>query len=108
MDKIEIKEFDGQNEEAIEMAFYGFYPTPGDVDSIKKLAPYFKDDTSFVLYANNKPVSAIICKPIPQNVRGTIKSMCGVQNVATYPEARNKGYSKKLMDKSFEHMKKKD
>ena len=105
MDKIEIKEFDGQNDEAIEMAFYAFYPTPGDVEGIKKLKHYFKDDTSFILYENGKPVSAIICKPIPQNVRGVIKPMCGLQNVATNPEARRKGYSKQLMIKSFEHMK---
>ena len=108
MDNIEIKEFVGQEDEAIEMAFYAFYATPGDVESIKKLAPYFKDDTSFILYADSKPVSAIICKPIPQNVRGTIKTMCGIQNVATNPEARRKGYSKILMIKSFEHMKEKD
>lgn len=108
MDKIEIKEFDGQNDEAIKMAFYAFYPTPGDVESLTKLKSYFKDDTSFILYENGKPVSAIICKPIPENVRGVIKPMCGLQNVATEPEARRKGYSKKLMIKSFEHMKEKN
>ena len=57
MDKIEIREFQGQEDEAIEMAFYAFYPTPGDVEKIKKMAPYFKEDTSFVLYENEKPVS---------------------------------------------------
>ncbi|MCE7742090.1 MAG: GNAT family N-acetyltransferase [Candidatus Heimdallarchaeota archaeon] len=108
MEKIEIIEIDGQNDEAIEMAFYAFYPSPGDVDTIKKMKPYFKDDTSLILYEDDKPVSAIICKPIPQNVRGIIIPMCGLQNVATDPEARRKGYSKKLMHKSFEHMKKKD
>ncbi len=108
MDNIEIKEFQGQDDEALEMAFYAFYPTPGDVEKIKKMAPYFKDDTSFVLFENNKPVSALICKPIPQNVRGLINQMCGIQNVATNPEARGKGYSKILMKKAFEHMKEKD
>ncbi len=108
MDKIEIKEFQGQEDEAIEMAFYAFYPTPGDLERLTKMKHYFKDDTSFILYENNKPVSALICKPIPQNVRGKIKPMCGIQNVATNPEARRKGYSKQLMKKSFEHMKEND
>jgi len=108
MDKIEIKEIEGQNDEAIEMAHYAFYPSPGGLERLMGMKQYFKDDTSFILYENNKPVSAIICKPIPQNVRGQIKQMCGMQNVATNPESRRKGYSKKLMYSSFEHMKKKD
>ena len=36
MDKIEIKEIDGQNDEAIEMAFYAFYPSPGDLERLIK------------------------------------------------------------------------
>ena len=106
MVKIEIKELKGEEiEPAIDLAFYAFFPTPGSVDKIKEKIQYFTEDTAYVLYEDDVPVSALVCKPILQNVRGAIKSMCGIQNVATSPEARRKGYAKQLMFKAFEHMK---
>ena len=106
MVKIEIKELKGEQiGPAIDLAFYAFFPTPGDVDKIKEKIQYFTEDTSYVLFEDDKPVSALVCKPIYQNVRGVIKPMCGIQNVATNPEARRKGYAKQLMFEAFEHMK---
>ncbi|MHA2357777.1 MAG: GNAT family N-acetyltransferase [Candidatus Heimdallarchaeaceae archaeon] len=106
MAKIEIKEFKGEEmDHAIDLAFYAFAPSPGSSEKMQQLKPYFKEDTAYVLYEDDNPVSALVCKPIPQNVRGVIKSMCGIQNVATHPEARRKGYSKKLMVEAFDYMK---
>jgi len=107
MVKIEIKELKGEEMvHAIDLAFYAFSPSPGSAEKMKGLLPYFKDDTAYVLYEDDNPVSALVCKPIPQNVRGIIKPMCGIQNVATHPEARRRGYSRKLMLEAFNHMKK--
>ncbi len=106
MVKIEIKELKGEElEPAIDLAFYAFFPTPGSVDRLKEKIQYFTEDTAYVLYEDDVPVSALVCKPILQNVRGVVKPMCGVQNVATSPEARRKGYAKKIMFKAFDYMK---
>ncbi|NPD89471.1 MAG: GNAT family N-acetyltransferase [Asgard group archaeon] len=106
MNKVEIKELRGEDVDPIlELAFYAFFPTPGNIELIMKRKPYMKEDTCLVLYENEKPVSGLICKPIPQNVRGVIKDMCGISEVATHPEGRRKGYAKKLMKLAFDKMK---
>ena len=106
MSKVEIKELKGENIDPIlELAFYAFFPTPGNIEQIMKRKPYMKQDTCLVLYEDEKPVSGLICKPILQNVRGVLKDMCGISEVATHPEGRRKGYAKKLMKLSFEKMK---
>ncbi|MCG3225595.1 MAG: GNAT family N-acetyltransferase [Candidatus Heimdallarchaeota archaeon] len=106
MNKVEIKELRGEDVDPIlELAFYAFFPTPGNIEQIMKRKPYMKEDTCLVLYENEKPVSGLICKPIPQNVRGVIKDMCGISEVATHPEGRRKGYAKKLMKSAFDKMK---
>jgi predicted acetyltransferase len=106
MNKVEIKELRGEDVDPIlELAFYAFFPTPGNIEQIMKRKPYMKEDTCLVLYENDKPVSGLICKPILQNVRGVLKDMCGISEVATHPEGRRKGYAKKLMKLSFEKMK---
>lgn len=106
MNKVEIKELKGEDVDPIlELTFYAFFPTPGNIEQIMKRKPYMKEDTCLVLYENEKPVSGIICKPIPQNVRGVIKDMCGISEVATHPEGRRKGYAKKLMKLAFDKMK---
>ena len=106
MNKVEIKELRGENIDPIlEMTFYAFFTTPGNLEQLAKNKPYFKEDLVLVVYENDKPVSGLMCKPIPQNVRGTMKSMCGVAEVVTNPEARRKGYAKQLMILSYEKMK---
>ncbi|MCG3220229.1 MAG: GNAT family N-acetyltransferase [Candidatus Heimdallarchaeota archaeon] len=109
MNKVEIKELRGEDVDPIlELAFYAFFPTPGNIEQIMKRKPYMKEDTCLVLYENEKPVSGLICKPIPQNVRGVIKDMCGISEVATHPEGRRKGYAKKIMKLAFDKMKEND
>ena len=106
MNKVEIKELKGEEiDPVLELAFYAFFPTPGNIEQIMKRKPYLKEDICLVLHENDKPVSGLICKPILQNIRGVLKDMCGISEVATHPEGRRKGYAKKLMKLSFEKMK---
>ncbi|MHA1667024.1 MAG: GNAT family N-acetyltransferase [Candidatus Heimdallarchaeaceae archaeon] len=109
MAKIEIKELQGEDiDPVIKNAQYAFYPSPGDLEKLLKNKPYFKEDLCLVLYENDEAVSSLKLKPLTQNVRGKIKSMCGVGDVATNPKARRKGYVKKLMMVSFQKMKAKN
>ena len=105
MKDIQIKELRGEDIDPIlEMAFYAFFSSPGNLEQIMKNKHYFKEDLCLALYEDNKVAAGLMCKPIPQNVRGTIKEMCGVAEVVTNPEARRQGYAKKLMNLSFEKM----
>ena len=106
MKKFKIRKVTGKAfEDAFDLAFYGFSPTPGAFEEQKKKIRYYKEDYGLVLYENGHPASGLMCKPLHQNVRGTIKPMCGVANVATNPEARRKGYARELMKKAFFNMK---
>ena len=98
MKDAEIKEVSGDKlDSLLEMVFYAFFTSPGDVEKLIKNKHYFKEDLCYAIYEDDNPVSGIMLKPIPQNVRGVIKNMCGVAEVVTNPEARRKGYAKKLM-----------
>ncbi|MHA1218084.1 MAG: GNAT family N-acetyltransferase [Candidatus Heimdallarchaeaceae archaeon] len=109
MKDVEIKEVSGDEiDPLLEMVFYAFFSTPGDIERLLKNKHYFKEDLCYAIYEDDKPVSGLMLKPILQNVRGTIKKMCGVAEVVTDPEARRKGYAKKLMDLSFKKMKEKE
>ncbi len=98
------KATDKETEEALAISFYAFHPTPGSLEKHLKQLPYFRETTNYILYENKKPASLIACKPLTQNVRNSIKPMCGIANVASNPEVRRKGYIKQLMDTAFTHM----
>jgi predicted acetyltransferase len=105
MDKITIRKVTGkEDDKALELSFYAFQPSPGSLEKYKKYSPYYQDTIKYILYENDKPASLIACKPMTQNVRNTIKPMCGIADVASNPETRRKGYIKKLMDTAFLHM----
>lgn len=106
MNKIKIKELRGEEIDPIlELTLYAFYQSPSDIEQLTKLKPYFKEDLCLALYEDEKLAAGLMLKPIPQNVRGIIKPMCGVAEVVTYPEARRKGFAKQLMELSFSKMK---
>ena len=106
MKEIRIEELRGEDIDPIlEMAFYAFFSSPGNLEQMIKNKPFFKEDLCLALYENDVSVAGLMCKPIMQNVRGTIKSMCGVAEVVTKPEARRQGYSKKLMILALKKMK---
>ena len=91
MDKITIREVKGKEDEnALELSFYAFQPSPGSLEKYRKYNPYYKETVKYILYENDKPASLIACKPMTQNVRQTIKPMCGIADVASNPETRRK------------------
>ena len=65
---------------------------------------WMNSDECFVIIENGEMVSGLINHNLKQNVRGTVKKLSGIGNVATYPEYRNKGYVKKLMTATFDEM----
>ena len=69
-------------------------------DKIKWMNPY----ECFVIIENGEMISGLINHNLKQNVRGTVKQLSGIGNVATYPEYRNKGYIKALFTSAFEDM----
>ncbi|MBY9000782.1 MAG: GNAT family N-acetyltransferase [Candidatus Heimdallarchaeota archaeon] len=108
MKEIQIKELRGDDIDPIlEMAFYAFFSSPGNVEQLIKNKPFFKEDLCYALYEDDKVVAGLMLKPIMQNVRGSVKPMCGVAEVVTKPEARRQGYANKLMNLAFVKMKEK-
>jgi predicted acetyltransferase len=106
MKDAEIRDVSGDKiDSLLEMVFYAFFTTPGDIERLIKNKHYFKEDLCYAIYEDDKPVSGLMLKPIPQNVRGVIKNMCGVAEVVTNPEARRQGYAKKLMNLAYQKMK---
>lgn len=58
------------------------------------------------LFEDGKLVSTLELLSLQQSIRGIIKSMGGIAGVATYPEARRKGYVGELMRAIIVEMKK--
>ena len=106
MSTISIRKVQGNDiADAFELSFYAFCPTPGPKEEHNKRLAFYRDYTGFVTYENQTPVSSLVCRSLQQNVRGTMKPMCGVGDVATIPHARRKGYAKQLLAKAFQYMK---
>ncbi|MFX1576724.1 MAG: enhanced intracellular survival protein Eis [Promethearchaeota archaeon] len=53
------------------------------------------------VFENGRLVSSLRVHDFQQSVRGVLKSCGGIAGVATYPEARRKGFVRKLMQESF-------
>ena len=105
MKKIEIKELLGDSLEiSREMCQYAFYPTPKD--ELQHTEPQFQKDAYVAaLFENDIPIASTSCIPLTQNVRGKIFKCGGIADVATYPEARRRGYAKKLLQHHLLKMK---
>lgn len=56
------------------------------------------------LFENGRLVSSIRIHEFQQSVRGILKDCGGIAGVASYPEARHKGYIRKLMLAGFKEM----
>ena len=105
MKSIEIKELKDESLKiSREMCQYAFYPTPYDTLQSTE-TEYLKDTYATALYENDEPVAVASCIPLTQNVRGKIFRSGGIADVATYPEARRKGYAKKLLQHHLIEMK---
>jgi predicted acetyltransferase len=66
-------------------------------DKIKWMNP----DDCFVAIEDGEMVSGLISHGLKQSVRGVVKKLSGIGNVATFPEYRNKGYVKELFEYAF-------
>ncbi len=64
-------------------------------------------EQSFGVFEGNRLVSLVRYYNLKQCIRGVIKDMCGVASIGTYPDCRNKGYVRSLMNASFEYMREK-
>jgi predicted acetyltransferase len=90
-----------------EHSLYAFYPSPGNLDELLNLQKHQQDVFELIVYEDDVPVSSAQSFPLTQNIRGKLFNMAGVAMVASYPEARRKGYISKLMQTLFNHMKNK-
>ncbi len=55
-------------------------------------------------FENGRLISSLRVHDFQQSIRGVLKDCGGVAGVATYPEARTKGYVRQLMQASFKQM----
>lgn len=99
--KVETQE---ENRMVADQMFYAFAASPGSQENQLKRREYYKSAREFIVLDDDKPASTANYVPMTQNIRGKIYEMGGVAGVATYPEARRKGYVKLLMRKLFESM----
>ncbi len=107
MPNITIRQLQG--EEMLDVLFdlstYAFNPTPPIRDKDEWLARVRtrgEFSTLIALYEDETPVASAAFTDMAQNVRGMNFRMGGVFGVATYPEARRKGYCKRLMIRLLE------
>ncbi len=56
------------------------------------------------LFDNGQLVSSLRIHDFQQSIRGILKNCGGIAGVATYPEARTKGYIRQLMQEGFRQM----
>ena len=105
MQNIEIRELKGKSLEiSREMCQYAFFKTP--VDEPQTIEPQYQQDTYVVaLFEQDVPLTTAACIPLTQNVRGKIYKCGGIADVAAYPEARRKGYTKRLLNHILDKMK---
>lgn len=62
-----------------------------------RFAKRAEDVTVLALYEDALPVATVAATPMIQQIRGVNFGMGGIFGVATYPEARRKGYIKQLL-----------
>ncbi len=65
------------------------------------------EDETLGLFEQGRLVSSLRVHEFQQSIRGVLKDCGGVAGVATYPEARRKGYVRKLMQEGFKMMREK-
>jgi predicted acetyltransferase len=63
------------------------------------------NDQCLAVWDKGEMVSSLVNLPLKQNVRGSIKQLSGIGNVATYPECRDKGYIRALFKEAYRDMK---
>jgi len=104
MPETTIRQLDGDEflDAFYPLTTYAFRPSPPlpDQEEWKEIVRQRKGLTTFVLFEDQTPVASVVSSQMTQAIRGTVFGMGGVWGVATRPEARRKGYSKRL----FSHL----
>ena len=93
---------DGELEEAAWLHRYAF----GAWSDEKKedWVAWLRPEDTIGLFDDGKLVSTVVVTPFQQSVRGVLKGMGGIGAVASYPEARRKGYVRNLFRAAFADM----
>ncbi len=106
--KIEIRQVDG--EQMLDILYwldnYAFQPTP-PFPNREEWEARIKTRVGTPYYAvfeAGKGVAIAACPKMTQNLRGRIFNMGGFADVSTRPEARRKGYSRRLIQYAFEQL----
>jgi len=100
---LEIRKItDGELEETAWLHRYAF---GGWSDEKKEdWIAWLKAEDTVGLFDGGKLVSTVVITPFQQSVRGVLKGMGGIAAVASYPEARRKGYVRDLFKTAFADM----
>jgi len=87
------------------MQNYAFGKWKDKIEEKDDIFDWFKNAENIGVFKEDDLVSGLIIHDFEQIVRKDVKRMGGIGGVATYPEHRKKGYISKLMEKSFDRMK---
>lgn len=99
-----------QGEELLDTAFllggYAFGETPpfDTREEREKYLPYQVDKHFLILFEDGVPMASAANIHMTQAVRGKVFKLGGVASVATEPNARRKGYARRLVTQLFENM----
>jgi GNAT superfamily N-acetyltransferase len=103
--KISIRQV--ESDEMLETLFwldnYAFRSTPPfpDRSDWESTVRTRRKTKYYAVFEDGKSVAIAACPPLTQNIRGSIYKMGGIAAVSTHPEARRKGYSRRLIQHIF-------
>jgi predicted acetyltransferase len=83
---------------------YAYANWTEDQISLSSLETTIPDQT-LGAFVNGKVVASLRIHPFQQSIRSVVKEMGGIGGVWTYPEYRNRGYVKELLNNAFKAMK---
>lgn len=95
-------------EEMLEVLYqlnsYAFHPSPPlqDKEEWMESVDDRKGITCYALYEGDVPVASVASTPMSQHVRSKLFKIAGIWGVSTLPEARRKGYSRRLLKRLLE------
>jgi GNAT superfamily N-acetyltransferase len=77
---------------------YAFDKTPSDsADELRGSLPFHEGNHTLVVEESGRTVATAAAIPTHQNLRGTVMRMAAIAWVATHPNARRQGHSRRLM-----------
>lgn len=94
-----------KNERPAIMALYRYaYTEWTDQDEKSEELDLIIEQETLGLFEKGRLVSSLSVHEFQQSIRGVLKDCGGVAGIATYPEARRKGYVRELMQEGFKMM----